>query len=154
MMAKLWESRDCETPSGIGQRKLVLSEMLLSLGDYIKEQRDSGQGKMIDKTIEAAQTYIATHFAKQLSLDEIAGQVYVSKHYLSRLFKRRTGLGVVEYINSIRLTAAKGMLETSPMKIASVSEACGYGTTTHFSRLFKEATGFSPQQYRKIYNKQ
>ncbi|MDR1638839.1 MAG: AraC family transcriptional regulator [Clostridiales bacterium] len=154
LMAKLWESRDCETPSGVGQRKLVLSEMLLSLGDYIREQRDSVQGKMTDKTVEAAQTYIASHFAESLSLDDIAGQVYVSRHYLSRLFKKRTGLSVVEYVNSIRLTAAKGMLETSGMKIGSVAEACGYGTTAHFSRMFKEATGFSPQHYRKLYNKQ
>jgi AraC-like DNA-binding protein len=153
LMAKLWEGRDNETKAGIALRKLALAELLISLGECILEQRDSGQSKMTDKTVEAAQVYIAAHYAKQLSLDEIAGQVYVSKHYLSRLFKRRTGLGVVEYINSIRLTAAKGLLETSPMKIASVSEACGYGTTTHFSRLFKEATGLSPQQYRKLYNK-
>lgn len=151
---QLWETREAETETAVALRKLRLAELLIMLDDCTqkaKEKHDA-QGKVFNETIEGVQSYISARYNEPLTLAGIAGQFYISEHYLSRLFKKTTGLSVVEYINSIRLTEAKNMLENTGMKVAEVGEAAGFGTTTHFSRVFKDGTGLSPQQYRKLYH--
>lgn len=153
LLARLWEGRDSDAPRDIALRKLWLAELLLTLGHFAADGATVRPRQVRNTTIEGVQSYISTRYAQPLTLGSIAAQFYISEQYLSRLFKKTTGLSVVEYITSIRLTAAKNLLENSPMRVAEVGEAVGFGTTTHFSRAFKESTGLPPQQYRKLYNR-
>lgn len=152
LMNQMWKTNSSNVPKDVALRKLRLSEMLIILDEYVKEAKNGYHGKVTNPIIEKVQSYISIHYTEPLTLSAIAKEFYISDHYLSRLFKKTTGLSVVEYINSIRLTAAKNLLENSPMLISRVGESVGFGTTTHFSRAFKESAGLSPQQYRKIYN--
>lgn len=152
LMYQMWETHASNLPKDIALRKLRLSEMLLILGDYASEVKQGYDAKVTNPIIEKVQSYIAVHYKEPLRLSAISKEFFVSDHYLSRLFKKTTGLSVIEYINSIRLTAAKDLLETTQTSISRIGEAVGFGTTTHFSRAFKESAGLSPQQYRKIYN--
>jgi YesN/AraC family two-component response regulator len=152
MLSLLWESRESESPKDVAARKLRLAELLLYLDECATESHMKNSGKMVNSIVECAQSYISAHYTDDLSLSEIARQAYVSDHYLSRLFKKTTGLSVVEYINSLRLTSAKQMLEDSSTRISRIGEMVGFGTLTHFSRVFKKATGLPPQQYRKLYH--
>lgn len=153
LMARLWSSSGENTPQEIALRKFRLGELLLTLNKYVMEAKDeiSEPGRIRHKTIDNIQEYISSHYTQQLTLSQIAAQFYISPHYLSRLFKKTTGLSLTEYINSVRLVAAKNLLENSNHKIANIGEEVGFTTTTHFSRVFKEGTGLSPQQYRKLY---
>lgn len=93
--------------------------------------------------------YINENYKKDLSLQYVADHFYVSPYYLSRAFKEVTGFGFVEYVNSVRVKEAKKMLEETSLKVYTIAEYVGYGSITHFGRIFKEITGHAPLYYRK-----
>lgn len=93
--------------------------------------------------------YINSHYMEELSLQLLAENFFVSQYYLSRFFKEATGFTFVEYLNSVRIKEAKKLLEHSSMKVSLISKKVGFGSVTHFGRVFKEVTGFVPLYYRK-----
>lgn len=153
LLERIWENYEDGSHEAVALRKTRLAELLLTLNGYARDakQNREGQGKISNKTIDKIQSYISTHYKENLSLTGIAAQFYLSPFYLSRLFKKTTNLSIIEYINSVRLMAGKNLLETTNLKVAEIAEETGFSTTTHFSRIFKEGTGLSPQQYRKFY---
>ena len=108
-----------------------------------------------DKSKYVLQTlsYIAEHYAEKLTLTGIASQFYISPYYLSRLFKKSINLSLIEYINGVRIKAAQNLIEKSNESISDIAEKTGFMTTAHFRRVFKDATGLSPQQYRQYYKR-
>ncbi|OXM85442.1 AraC family transcriptional regulator [Paenibacillus rigui] len=94
--------------------------------------------------------YINTHYMQELSLPLLAEKFYVSPYYLSRFFKEATGFTFVEYLNSVRIKEAKKLLERSSMKVSLISKKVGFGSVTHFGRVFKSITGYAPLYYRKV----
>lgn len=149
----LYDTRDDALATASAERQLVLSNLLLTSKKLVSTARSESlaETRISNKTIDKIQSYISTHYADSFTLAQIAAQFYISPYYLSHLFKKTTNLSVVEYINSVRLTAAKNYFENTDFKITSVAEDTGFSTTAHFSRVFKEGTGLSPQQYRKFY---
>lgn len=93
--------------------------------------------------------YINTSYKKNLSLPYVAEHFYISPYYLSRTFKDVTGFGFNQYVNSVRVKEAKKLLEETKLKVNIIAERVGYGSITHFGRVFKEITGHPPLYYRK-----
>ncbi|WP_151734933.1 helix-turn-helix transcriptional regulator ['Paenibacillus yunnanensis' Narsing Rao et al. 2020] len=93
--------------------------------------------------------YINSYYMHELSLSLLAEQFYVSPYYLSRFFKEATGFTFVEYLNSVRIKEAKKLLESSALKVHQIAAKVGFGSVTHFGRVFKEVTGHAPLFYRK-----
>ncbi|WP_028609018.1 AraC family transcriptional regulator [Paenibacillus harenae] len=93
--------------------------------------------------------YINSHYMQELSLYLLAEKFYVSPYYLSRFFKEATGFTFVEYLNSVRIKEAKKLLEQSSMKVNLIAKKVGFGSVTHFGRVFKSVTGFVPLHYRR-----
>lgn len=153
LLERIWRQRENTSAAGVALRKTQLAELLLTLGDYTKEAGETQieQGKIHNKTIDKIQSYISAHYKTNLSLNGIAAGFYLSPFYLSRLFKKTTNLSITEYINSVRLMAGKNLLENTNLKVSEIAAQIGFSTTSHFSRIFKEGTGLSPQQYRKYY---
>ena len=104
------------------------------------------------KNIYAVADYISENFDRQLTLDALAGQFYISKYYLSRTFKEITGYGINEYINIHRIQRAKRLLEETDMSISEISIALGYESMTYFEKIFKTYMTLSPLKYRKTLN--
>lgn len=94
--------------------------------------------------------YINTMYMERMTLQKISENFYISPCYLSRLFKNVTGFTFVEYLNSIRIKEAQRLLKESNLDMGGIAERTGYESTTHFGRVFKEITGFSPLRFRKI----
>jgi len=92
---------------------------------------------------------IREQYARPLTLDDVAGAYDVSPCYLSRMFKKMTGLSFSRYRNAVRVSAAKGFLAQAGMPVSAVAEQCGFESATHFGRVFKEFTGTTPLKYRK-----
>lgn len=99
--------------------------------------------------ISAVVSYMNNHYMEELSLHLLAEKFYVSPYYLSRFFKEATGFTFVEYVNSVRIKEAKKMLLQSPMKVNLIAKKVGFGSVTHFGRVFKQVTGHTPLFYRK-----
>ncbi|MGB8451065.1 MAG: AraC family transcriptional regulator [Anaerocolumna sp.] len=93
--------------------------------------------------------YINTNYKNELSLQYLADKFYISPYYLSRIFKEVTGFTYVEYLNSVRIKEAKKLLGETNLKVCLIASKVGYGSITHFGRVFKELTGHTPLFYRK-----
>jgi len=93
--------------------------------------------------------YINSHYMEELSLHLLAGKFYVSPYYLSRFFKEATGFTFVEYLNNVRVKEAKKLLMRSTMKVNLIARKVGFGSVTHFGRVFKQVTGNKPLYYRR-----
>jgi YesN/AraC family two-component response regulator len=104
---------------------------------------------MHEKVSEIAR-YINAHYSEDLSLELLAQQFYISPSYLSKVFKRVTNFTFVEYLNNVRVKEAKRLLMESRKKIIGIAEEVGFGSITHFGRVFKEITGNPPMYYRKL----
>lgn len=92
--------------------------------------------------------HINEHYMEELSLHLLADKFYISPYYLSRSFKEATGFAFVEYVNSVRIKEAKKLLESTSMKVNLIARKVGFGSVTHFGRVFRAVTGNAPLHYR------
>lgn len=100
-------------------------------------------------TIQIVQRHIKEHYAEDLSLERLAGVVYLSPRYLSDLFIRQTGCGINKYIKTLRMEKAGAMLLSTNKKVQDVCREVGYTNFSYFCRSFRDHFGSSPESYRK-----
>jgi transcriptional regulator GlxA family with amidase domain len=112
----------------------------------------SGQRRHDDDQIHKAQTYIEKKFKTDLSVEEIARQVNMSKRNFIRRFKNATSLNPIEFIQKMKVEAAKKALEKGESNIAAVTYSVGYNDLKTFREVFKKVTGLTPMEYRKKFN--
>ena len=106
------------------------------------------QTGMYQKIHEVAQ-YLQTHSSSKESLEELSARFYISKSYLTRIFKAVTGFTINEYQNLARIKKARILLAETDDSITWISEQTGFENVTYFDRVFKKHTAMSPLQYRK-----
>ncbi|SMC62166.1 GlxA family transcriptional regulator [Chryseobacterium sp. YR221] len=111
----------------------------------------SGQRLHNDHEIHQAQTYIEKKFKTDISVEHIARHVNMSKRNFIRRFKTATTLNPIEYIQRIKVEAAKKALESGEGNIADVTYSIGYNDLKTFRTLFKKVTGLTPADYRNRY---
>lgn len=95
-------------------------------------------------------SYVDEHLPHELKREEIADLVHFHPAYLSRFFKSRTGTSLSQYIVNQRIEKAKVLLTQSELQVNHIVHRLGYYNTSHFTRTFKQATGFTPRQYRSV----
>lgn len=103
----------------------------------------------VHKKVSEITQYVNEHFSEPLMLADVARQFFISPFYLCRIFKETTGFSFNEYLTNIRLKEAQRLLRETNLKVIKVAESCGFGSISHFGRVFKEATGSSPLRFRK-----
>lgn len=97
---------------------------------------------------DKAKAYIHEHLAEDISRDDIASHVYLNPDYLTRIFKKETGMSVSDYVLQQRLTLAAGLLAQSELPVSAIASKVGYANFSHFSRMFKKYLNLSPLEYR------
>ena len=113
-----------------------------------------GQKTHKDLEIKKAQEYIETNFYDKMTIDELADKFGIGRRSFERRFKKSTNNTVIEYIQRIKIEAAKRSFETSRKNISEVMFNVGYTDTKAFRDVFKKITGLTPIEYRNKYNKQ
>ena len=98
--------------------------------------------------VRQALSYMEAHFAEKLTLQEVADACYVSQWHLSKLLNRHTGKSFYDILHSLRIRAARKLLEDPSLRIGDVCERVGYADTAHFARVFKKMVGMSANEYR------
>ena len=92
--------------------------------------------------------YLDQNFTSPITLDSLSETVYISKHYLSHLFKEQTGVSPIKYLTSKRMEKACELLSETELPVSEVSKAVGYENPLYFSQVFKRIYGISPVKYR------
>lgn len=102
--------------------------------------------------IRPAVRYLEDHFTDpDLNNLRLAEQAAVSEVYFRRVFKNKFGTSPKQYIQSLRIRNAENLLRNEILSISSVAEFSGFASVYHFSRSFKQATGYTPTEYMKLF---
>ena len=135
-----WSASDLEELGG------ALFKVAAFLDDILREKN---RGMSYAPAVRQAVQYMRENYERKLSLDEVAGQVHLSRAYLSMLFKKETGQKFSAYLLRIRLEAARGLMSGRDLSIQEIADRTGFFDASHLSRAFKAWYGCSPMEYRK-----
>jgi transcriptional regulator GlxA family with amidase domain len=113
-----------------------------------------GQKEHEDEAIKKAQTYIEQNYPEKITVDQLASNLALSRRNLERRFKKATSNSIIEYIQRVRIEAAKTCLESTRDPITEVMYKVGYTDSKAFRDIFKRLTGLSPLQYSNKYNRE
>jgi transcriptional regulator GlxA family with amidase domain len=113
-----------------------------------------GQKEHEDEPVKKAQEFIENNFQDKLTVEQLADMFALGRRSLERRFKKATNNTVVEYIQRVKIEAAKKSFETSRKNVNEVMYDVGYNDTKAFRTVFKRTTGLSPLDYRNRYNKE
>lgn len=128
---------------------LVL-ELLLSLkrsGVFVYDKVKARENYSTD--IENAIKFIAQNYVLPISLEDVADRINLSPTYLSKKFKKVTGLTFKEYVNFIRIRQAVQMLLTTDDSVTKIATNCGFNSSNYFKDIFRRMYGISPRAFRK-----
>lgn len=114
----------------------------------------SPQKRHEDEAVKKAQDYIEQNFAEKIAVDDLAREVGVSRRNLERRFRKVTYNSIAEYIQRVRIEAAKQTLERERENVAEAMYKSGYTDSKAFRTTFKKLTGLSPMEYRNKYTRQ
>ena len=121
-----------------------LHELLGAVETHVGHHGESFQ----DRTIDKLKAYMSDHLAEDISLVSLADIAHMNPAYLSSLFKKKNGVGISEYLLSIRMERAKRLLRESPYKIGEIAARSGFADQRYFSAVFKKYTGVTAGEYR------
>lgn len=111
----------------------------------------SPQKRHGDEAVKKAQDYIEANYAEKISVDDLAKAVGVSRRNLERRFRKVTFNSIVEYMQRVRIEAAKQTLEKERENVNEAMYKAGYNDSKAFRTTFKKLTGLSPLEYRNKY---
>ena len=113
-----------------------------------------GQKNHDDAAVKQVQEFIENNFQDKISVDELADKFNIGRRTFERRFKKATHNSVVEYMQRVKVEAAKKEFETNRKNINEVMFEVGYTDTKAFRDVFKKITGMTPVDYRNKYNKE
>ncbi len=112
-----------------------------------------GQKEHGDTAVKKAQMLIEQNYREKLTVDALAEKLALGRRSLERRFRKATSNSVVEYIQRVKIEAAKKSLEVSGENVSEVMYNVGYSDPKAFRTTFKKITGLTPVQYRNKYNR-
>lgn len=117
---------------------------IVDFADRVSQIRNNG----VSKVVQASKKYIYLHLFEEITLQQLAEASGLNPHYLSQLFKKETGLTLMNYIQWERIEEAKKLLDHSNDTIASIGARLTFYDQAHFIKVFKKHAGVTPRQYR------
>lgn len=131
------------------KRDFLTSALLVELFDaYIAQHDPDEENAKIDYIKE----WIRAHMSSKLNVEEVANNVQLNRDYLTRIFKKHTGMTVLQYINRQRIEVASTLLVRTEMSIKEISYNSYFTNPKMLMRRFKRETGLSPSEYRGLYS--
>lgn len=112
---------------------------------YVFEFNDVKHADIIYKIT----AYVKSNYMKKITLEDIADHVFLSKTYLSRIFKEEMKVTLSKYINKIRIDKSKLLLLDSSLSLADVANLTGFDDQSYYSKTFRNITGMSPGRYKE-----
>jgi len=99
--------------------------------------------------VEKAKHYILSNLSQNIKLKDVSAHLYLSPNYLGRLFFKKTGIYLTDYIISERIALACKLLQEKPLSISDAATGVGITDPQYFSKIFKKNTGMTPKEYAR-----
>lgn len=131
----------------LNNRRTDVMRCIMEVIKWMSEQRGVGGERSVDRNavlIDRIKEYILNNLDRYISVDELAGQLYLSPNYLGQVFRQNTGMTVKSYHNQMRMEKALHILVSGDWTIGEVADRLGFESVAYFSRRFKMFYGISP----------
>lgn len=122
----------------------VLQEIVQAVG---LQQRNP-----TEQLVEQVKSYIASHLYENLSLDQLADKAHVNPSYLSRIFRQYTREQLTSYVTRMKVERAAKLLTDGDMRVQDIAMRLGFDNPNYFAKVFRKATGLSPNEYRQSHS--
>lgn len=122
--------------------------------DYIARRTQNENDDVTERVVGKVKSYIAGNLKNEVTMEQIAKITHLNADYTTRIFKRKTGLTVKEYLIKKRMEYAKRMLSTTDASVSEIALEAGYDNFSYFIRQFKKTFGVTPKQFQKNLNHQ
>lgn len=121
----------------LGEIEELFTSILIAVLDDIRTHRLEMSGT----AVETVKRWVSAHYKQHADLNMLAGMVFLTPSYLSKLFKQETGLTLTDYVIEIRIRTAKQLLKSSPdLKVHEIGTEVGYPDPAYFNKLFKKSS--------------
>jgi len=128
----------------------ALCEIWLGLFDLARPTMEAGNAAApSDALIKSLLVYIHENYARNLTVDDLAAAVHISRRACFRVFRENLHMTPLEYLRQYRLNRARALLEDTRLPITEIAYECGLGSSSYFGKTFREAFGCTPGDYRR-----
>jgi YesN/AraC family two-component response regulator len=139
-----WEQTIARQDTLEGVKNYIVG-LLHIIRDYIENKQQDRHAQLMQEAADI----IHSQYAEQLTIEYLAGRVYLSPNYFRALFKEKKGCTVHEYLTRVRLQKALELLRDRTLKIKDVAIKVGFDNTSYFCSFFYKTQGVTPNEYRK-----
>lgn len=146
-----------DDPGALHLNALYYETMYVLTSNFMIKSDDASlnvDGMQDKQRIAQIQSYIQANYQSQISLNDLAGRLYLSNAYLSKYIKKHFGLTFMEFLNNVRLFHAVDELIYSSKNMTHIALDNGFPTSAAFTKAFKDMYAESPSEYRKKMQKQ
>lgn len=146
-----------EYTSRAHQTNCYINSIMLKLLDCLVENYQLNQKSMEvyetenDTRMREIMQYILANLDQEISLNDLADQMFVSASTLSRIFKKSTGVYFADYVMQLRVKTALGLLKYSEQNMTQIAMTSGFTNSASFNRAFRKIMGVTPTEYRESY---
>ena len=113
--------------------------------------REHQEKKHMSNYVERCKDYVRKHYREKIYLEDIAKTLGISETYLSRLFKKETGIRFQDFVNEVRIERASNLLIYSEESLSGIAEYVNFPSQSYFGKIFKAKKQMTPRQYRETY---
>jgi len=121
-----------------------LYNFLMAIREHVNDKRSGKNARLVQSIKEI----VSKRYHEQLSVADIANEIYLSPGYANITFKKETGQTIFDYLIHVRIENAKKLLREPDAKVSVVAENVGYINTSYFCLMFKKCVGITPAEYR------
>lgn len=104
------------------------------------------------KAVTTCMEYIYVHIKERITIEQLAEYTGLSASYLSRLFKKETGISISDYIREKKIEKAQNLLKYCDYSLIEIANYLSFASQSHFIQLFRDYTGMTPGKYRNLYS--
>lgn len=131
------------------EKCLTRQEIQKKLYEYTRMIHDKIQEKsQRNELVEQVIDYLEYHYAEEINFNELAGEFFIAPNHLYRKFKEKKQMSVMQYLENIRMTKAKELLQDTNLTVTEIASRTGYGDSNYFSRIFKKNYSITPREFR------
>ncbi len=130
-------------------KSAITLDKIIKLIRGVKYDNDDCESNVIDKICN----FVINNLETDFTIETIAEELHFSAHYLRHLFKKKTGISIVDFKNAQRIKKAKFLLRSENCKITDIASSCGFDSHSYFTEVFIKTTGISPSSYKNLTQK-